>query len=268
MTLIAFVGLIFIAGLNWDALVMEYKLWRNFKSLGLNNQGYREYEHLKSDIVMVLLPGGVFKMGSPVDEEGRNENEELQRKVTLPAFLIGKYEVSQGQWERIMEINNSKNKKDKLPVDSVTGDKCIEFCEKTELSLPTEEQWEYACRAGTSTPFSFGSTITYDQANFFVMNPANGKSGVQARGKTIPVGSLKPNQWGIFDMHGNVWEWCTTKEKQGTVTSDIEEDKPKNIMRGGSFAHSIYYARSAQRKILEQGIVRGTVGFRVVWNFD
>ena len=166
--------------------------------------------NLKLD--MLWCKPGTFMMGSPEDEKDRDDDE-TQLKVTLTqGFYLGKHEVTQEQWEKVMGTNPSYHKGAALPVEKVSWDDAMEFCKKlTEVekeadrlpkgwtyTLPTEAQWEYACRAGTTTAYSFGDTITPKQANY-ARNVA----------KTTPVGTYPANAWGFHDMHGNVWEWCS-----------------------------------------------------------
>jgi formylglycine-generating enzyme required for sulfatase activity len=163
----------------------------------------------------VWIPPGSFMMGSPKGEKGRAANE-TQHKVTLTkGFFMGVYTVTQEQWKEVMGNNPSffRGKKN-LPVENVTWNDCQEFVKKLRekdkkaYRLPTEAEWEYACRAGTTTPFYFGETISTDQANYDGNSVyGNGKKGIY-RGKTTPVGSFPPNAFGLYDMHGNLWQWC------------------------------------------------------------
>jgi len=164
---------------------------------------------------MVAIPGGRFIMGSPETEKESYDNERPQHRVEVPSFLMGKYQVTQGQYQALMGENPSYFSGANNPVEIVTWHQAKEFCqrlsEKTgrEYRLPSEAEWEYACRAGTTTPFYFGETITSELANYRGTSSTygNGPKG-EYRQKTTPVGSFPPNAFGLYDMHGNVWEWC------------------------------------------------------------
>jgi formylglycine-generating enzyme required for sulfatase activity len=207
----------------------------------------------------VWIPPGTFVMGSPKEEKERHADE-TQHKVTLTkSFYMGAYTVTQEQWKEIMGNNPSKNKDEKnLPVDNISWDDCQEFIKKLRerdkkpYRLPTEAEWEYACRAGTTTPFHFGETISSDQANYNGEEVyGNGKKGVD-RGKTTPVGTFPANGWGLHDMHGNVWQWCQdwygpypredVVDPQGAGTA-----KTHRVLRGGSYGELPEECRSACR---------------------
>src|SRR4028118_878310 len=155
---------------------------------------------------MVYIPGGTFMMGSPATEEGRDSCESPQHQVTVPAFYAGKYPITQAQWQAMMGNNPSKLKGEKRPVEQVSWQDAIEFCDKLSQTtgkkyrLLSEAEWEYACRAGTTTPFHFGETLTFNLANYrqneFCRFP---KSRVHRR-KTTNVGSFPPNTFGLYDM--------------------------------------------------------------------
>src|ERR1039457_4264129 len=161
----------------------------------------------------VWIPPGNFMMGSPKEEKERIDNE-TQHKVTLTkGFYMGVHLVTQEQWQSVMNNNPSHFKGEKnLPVEQLSWEDCQEFIKKLRdkdkkaYRLPSEAEWEYACRAGTKTPFWFGKTISTDQANY-KGSYGNGKKGVD-RQKTTPVGSFPANAWGLCDTHGNLWEWC------------------------------------------------------------
>ena len=163
----------------------------------------------------VWIPPGTFMMGSPANEAGR-QKDEAQHKVTLTkGFYMGMYTVTQEQWQAVMGNNPSFFKGEKnLPVDTVDWNDCQEFIKKLRekdkklYRLPSEAEWEYCCRAGTTTPFHFGQTISTDQANYNGnFTYGDGKKSV-LREKTTAVGSFPANAWGLHDMHGNVYQWC------------------------------------------------------------
>jgi eukaryotic-like serine/threonine-protein kinase len=196
---------------------------------------------------MVLIPAGKFKMGSPASEKDRSDNE-TQHEVTLTKpFYMGKYEVTQEQWEAVMGNNpSSRNKGAKLPVTDVSWEDCQEFIKKLNAKtnggyrLPTEAEWEYACRAGTSTAYSFGDSLTNNDAKYG--EPA---------GSTKVVGSYKPNAFSLYDMHGNVWEWCEDFKSDYLAGAVIDPKGPatgtNRVLRGGSFFVNVSNARSSVR---------------------
>ena len=189
-------------------------------------------------------PDRPFLMGSPSDEAERRDNE-TQRPVPIPeGFWLAQHPVNQQQWQAVMGANPSERGKGDLhPVDSVSWDDAQKFCEKTGLGLPTEAQWEYACRAGTTTPFGIGdgASLNAQLANFDGGYPyGSGRDGFKwiDRNGTLPQGSFPPNAWGLHDMHGQLWEWCEDKyEAAGRV----------RVLRGGSWISDGGYARSALR---------------------
>jgi len=179
---------------------------------------------------MVLIPAGKFLMGSPGSEVGRKDNE-AQHEVTLTKpFYMGKYEVTQEQWQAVMVDNPSQIKGARLPITNVSWNDCQDYIKKLNAKtnggyrLPSEAEWEFACRAGTTTAYSYGDNITKSDANY---GPG---------GKSVAVGGYKPNSFGLFDMHGNVWEWC---EDFKTETN--------HILRGGSFGFKESTARSSHQ---------------------
>lgn len=172
---------------------------------------------------MVLIPAGSFVMGSPKSEKDSRDDERPQHQVNVPEFFMGKYQVTQAQWRVVAampEVNHdlkpdpSHFKGDNRPVENVSWDDVMEFCARLsqhtgrEYRLPSEAQWEYACRAGTTTPFHFGETITPELVNYDSNEPYGNAPKGEARNQTTPVGSFPPNAFGLYDMHGNVWEWC------------------------------------------------------------
>jgi sulfatase modifying factor 1 len=206
----------------------------------------------------VWIPPGNFVMGSPKEEKLRLYNE-TQHKVTLTnGFYMGVYAVTQEQYETVMGKNPSFFKGEKnLPVDTVSWDDCQEFIkklrdkEKKPYRLPTEAEWEYACCAGTTTPFHFGETISTDQANYNGnFTYGDGKKGVY-RNKTTPVGSFPANAWGLHDMHGNVWQWCQDiygeYPKKDVLDPQGPEKGQLRVLRGGSWINNPEHCRSAFR---------------------
>jgi len=227
---------------------------------------------------MVLMAPGEFMMGSPENEKDRGDDEGPvhKAKITKP-FYMGIHEVTQAQYKVVMGKNQSGFKGDNNPVESVSRNDAVEFCKKLskktglEVRLPTEAEWEYACRAGTTTPFHFGETISTDQANYkgnYVY--VNGRKGLY-RKKTAPVGSFKPNAWGLYDMHGNVWEWCQDRYGEDYYKESALEDPkgpPKGslrVVRGGSWVDIPVGCRSAVRTgLVPTGWGSAGDGFRVV----
>jgi len=217
-----------------------------------------------------MIPAGDFLMGSPQTETRRNEDEFQHRvRITKP-FKMCVHEVTQAQYEQVMGNNRSMFKGAEHPVEAVNWVDAVEFCRRlSELPaekaagniyrLPTEAQWEYACRAGTTTQFSFGD----DEADlgdyaWYAENSAN---------KTHPVGSKLPNAWGLYDMHGNVWEWCLDwygDMPSGSLTDPTGPTSGRSrVRRGGSWSHDAGDCRSALRVNYGPAIRRGNIGFRV-----
>ena len=240
-----------------------YVFWLNFKALGKNEQSYPEYRHRETGIVFVGIPGGTFEMGSPDSETLRAAHEGPVHKVTLSPFLIAKFEVTQAEWKRVMGNNPSDFKGGTLPVEKVSWDDCKEFCEKTRLSLPTEAQWEYACRAGTSGPYS--GTGKLDDMGWYRQN-----SG----GTTHPVGEKQPNQFGLHDMHGNVWEWCEDRFSEDFYSSAeasgldplCESGSENRVHRGGSWGNLARICRSAFRDLYDPSNRSNYLGLRPAWS--
>jgi formylglycine-generating enzyme required for sulfatase activity len=221
-------------------------------------------------IDMVLIPGSSFQMGASEQEEGFYTDETPQHPVTVQSFCMGRYPVTQAQWSAVATLAQIKRHLDPqpsnfsgndLPVEQVSWLDAEEFClrlsqhTKQEYRLPTEAEWEYACRAGTTTPFHFGKTISSEVANYCAQDREiegktyPGKYGAgqlgEFRGKTTPVGSFKvANRFGLSDMHGNVLEWCqdhwhgnyegAPKDGSAWINLNAEEDDPR-VLRGGSW---------------------------------
>ena len=204
-------------------------------------------------------------MGSPNDELGRDdpssffkgtiwEDPEKQHRVTLTQdYWLGETEVTQEQWKAVMENNRSRNKGNQNPVENVSRSDAMDFCNKLnekysgklpagyKFSLPSEAQWEYACRAGTTTSLNSGKNITTIEKGAACSNLDEVGWYCQNTDSTQPVGKKKPNAWGFYDMHGNVNEWCSDLKKSGSNVYAIN--------RGGSYKSSPLYCRSASYDI-------------------
>jgi formylglycine-generating enzyme required for sulfatase activity len=249
---------------------------------------------------MVKIPGGTFTMGSPESEEGSRERERPQHDVTVAQFFMGKYPVTQGQWIAIASRTDLKVELDlkpepsyfkepykgidrwQRPVEEVSWYEAVEFCKRLSkltrrnYRLPSEAEWEYACRARTTTPFHFGETISTDLANYcgtdHYLSGSYGKGpkGVY-RKETTPVGQFPPNAFGLYDMHGNVREWCADElhnNYQNAPTDGsiwLNGDKDKSPLRGGSWGYDPDYCRSAIRdNFIRRDDLDLITGFRVV----
>lgn len=199
-------------------------------------------------------------MGSPEGEAERESNESPQRQVKVPGFFIGKYEVTQAQYQAIIGTNPSNLKGEKRPVEQVSWDDAVEFCKKLSQKtgktyrLPSEAEWEYACRAGTTTPFYFGETITTDLVNHDGNYLYGSAPKGEHRQQTTDVGKFPPNSFGLYDMCGNVWEQCQDVYNNNYLDAPRDESawingKNNNLklLRGGSFTSYARNSRSARR---------------------
>ncbi|CAK8713253.1 Formylglycine-generating enzyme [Candidatus Electrothrix laxa] len=239
----------------------EYGLWMAFH--------FQELRH-----VLRWIEPGVFMMGSPEDEQERYDGEILHQVTLAEGFWLGATTVTQALWQAVIKKNPSKFKGEERPVEQVSWEDAQNFIDQLnaaipglELILPTEAQWEYACRAGTTTPFSFGANITPEQVNYDGNYPyAKGEKG-KYRGETVEVKALPCNQWGLYQMHGNVWECCQDwlgdypvepLDPPGPVTGRVR------VCRGGSWFDDGGFCRSASRSRLKPDPTRnGWLGFRL-----
>ena len=252
----------------------------------------------KTFLDMVYIPGGKFMMGT-ADEEFEKlvkkfnweyfRREQPQHEVTVPAFFMGKYPVTQTQWkavanflpqvEKELELDPSEFKGDILPVENVSWFDAVEFCKRLsnstgrEYRLPSEAEWEYACRAGTKTPFHFGETITHKLANYNASYTFADEQKGEYRLSTTSVGKFPHNSFYLCDMHGNVWEWCIDdfRENYGAAPIDgsafISQLNTGNskVLRSGSWYITPHYCRCAIREFSVPGYIFDLgVGFRVV----
>ena len=259
-----------------EARLKNYFTFYEYESVTVNRRGEiiqrtpgraRYYRENLGDGVyldMVYILGGTFLMGSPASEKKTHWSqgkEQPQHQVTVPDFWLGKYQVRQEQWKAIMADNPARFKGENRPVDGVSWDRCQEFCRKLseqtgrQYRLPSEAEWEYACRAGTTTPFSCGETITTDLANYHGDRTYAEEEKGQYRKETLEVGSFPPNPWGLYDMHGNVWEWCEDgwhdnyqgAPMNGSVWNDNHASHNFCVLRGGSWLKHPGNCRSATR---------------------
>jgi formylglycine-generating enzyme required for sulfatase activity len=234
------------------------------------------YREPLTGLRFVRIESGKFTMGSPAGEPGR-QPDEIQHEVTISrAFYMSVTEVTQRQWLAVMGENPSTFTKAGLdaPVEQVTWDEVqlflAQLTERNEkrFRLPTEAEWEYACRAGTTTAYAFGDRLSTADANYDGRYPLPGQPVGTFRESTVPAASFRPNAWGLFDMHGNVWEWCADEHCPYPATSVRD---PVNacgsrfkVIRGGSWYFGADSARSALRYTHEPHLRGFSIGFRVV----
>jgi len=215
---------------------------------------------------MAVIPAGSFIMGSPAGEAEREEDEGPQHFVTFPIpFAIGRYAVTFEEYDRFCLATRRSPVADagwgrgRRPVINVSWQDAQAYCAwlagqtGKPYHLPTEAEWEYACRAGTETPFHWGDTISPKQANYDGNYPYNGGAKGEYRQKTLPVGQLEPNAFGLYDMHGNVWEWCEDSwhDNYQSAPTDgsawVDGNSANRVLRGGSWSSHGRSVRSAYR---------------------
>lgn len=220
-------------------------------------------ENSSVEIEWVDVPAGNFVMGSPTSEYQRELNEE-QKKVTLKAFKISTYEITFTQYDAFCEATGREKPKDegwgrgKRPVINVGWHDAKDFAQWVGARLPTEAEWEYACRAGTTTRYNVGDSITREQANFMFKIPSEEEKYIGGDA-TVEVGSYAPNSWGIYDMHGNVFEWCSD-EYDGPEGSNCLT----YLIRGGGFFSIQETLRSARRIAKTPDFALPPLGIRLV----
>lgn len=244
----------------------------------------------------IRISGGTFTMGSPTDEYWR-ENDEIQHEVTLGSYLIAKQEVSQTEYTAIMGTNPSYFKGDNLPVEMISWYDAVNYCnalsereglitaytiegenvtwnrDANGYRLPTEAEWEYACRAGTASPFSTGHNITVEQSNWYSSYPyIEGEGGGAYRRKTVPVNEFDANPWGMYNMHGNVSEWCW--DRYG-IYPTVPQNNPvgaetgiNRVARGGGWYDYAKHVRSAYRSVVPPDYIDYKRGFRIARNIE
>lgn len=232
-------------------------------------------------LVMIKIKGDRFIMGTSDQEIGRNEDETPQHSVMIEDFLVSQYPITQKQYQQVMNDNPSIFRGENRPVENVSWYQAQDFCTKASqitgknIRLLSEAEWEYVCRAGTNTPFYFGSTITSDLANYKAcFGYGEGESG-QWLEETTEVGKFPPNNFGLYDLHGNVWEWCEDhwhKNYQNAPESgkcwleknhNPESDNLPRVIRGGSWDDTAYYCRCGVRLWALPHFKGKLIGFRV-----
>jgi len=229
----------------------------------------------RAGMELVWIPAGSFMMGS---ENGGSDEKPVHWVTISEGFYMGKYEVTQAQWQTVMGNNPSNFKGHNLPVEQVSWDDAVSFLARLNAQgdgytyrLPTEAEWEYACRAGTTTAFAFGDSLSSSQANFEGNYPYGGVAKDVYRKKTTPVGSFQPNAFGLFDMHGNVWEWCldwyhnsyagAPTDGSAWLSGGVQKYR---VLRGGSLYSNAAFLRSAFRVSIAPFNRSHDIGFRVV----
>jgi len=236
-------------------------------------------------ITMLQIPAGSFQMGSPATEAERGSDEDPQHRVQLQSFFLGQTPVTQAQWKEVaswpqvdLKLNPdpARFKGTNRPLEQVSWEEAMEFCcrlsQRTKLAytLPSESQWEYACRAGTTSPFAFGDTLMPDLANYDGNYAYGSGPKGQYRRKTTEVRSFPANAWGLQDMHGNVWEWCLDHWHDDYLGAPSDGsawvnggDPTMRLLRGGSWGGYPRGCRSALRAGGHLGFRGGNVGFRL-----
>jgi formylglycine-generating enzyme required for sulfatase activity len=256
----------------------------------VTDRGYRRFLSKKIYLDMVAIPGGSCIVGAPREEEGCRSSEMPRHEVTLAPFYMGRYPITQVQWREVAKLEPvsidlnpypSHFEDKQKPVEQISWFEAVEFCDRlSRLSgavyrLPTEYEWEYACRAGTDTPFHFGPTISTDLANYSGVdweyggkicsrgNYGRGKSGIDRR-ETTPVGMFEvANGFGLYDLHGNIREWCYDNWREN-YREGTAEDTERRVLRGGSWNGGPHTCRSARRMKFLASASLYDVGFRVV----
>ena len=264
-----------LAPFNYESLSLDAQ-GQVVTRLAHTAQGFVEPLSAAMGLTMVEIPAGRFSMGSPRSQGG--DDERPRHLVSVGRFFMARGLVSQAQWQAVMgRPPAGRFAGDERPVENISWTAAQAFCERLSRQtgrayrLPSEAQWEYACRAGTSTPFHTGETITADQANYCAEHTFRAEPAGPYRHVTTPAGMFPPNGFGLYDMHGNLWEWCAdtwhadyTGAPPGDAPWQTGGDRAGRVVRGGSWHDVPAACRSAARTRYEAGQGDDFVGFRVV----
>lgn len=254
------------------------------------NKFFVEYLGEGVNLEMVFIPSGSFLMGSASTDTHKEKDETPPYRINVFSYYLSKYPITQLQWRivssfpkvnRLLKTNPSSFKGDNLPVEKISWYDAQEFClrlsayTKRKYHLPSEAQWEYACRGGTTTTYSFGDIITPEFANYNPQKNPQDKKEVKYDRKTTPVDTFSPNPYGLYDFHGNVWEWCEDhyssnyahKPKDASALT-MKMGNPPRVVRGGSWSLNADYCRSAKRSSYSPDSSYNFVGFRVVCDLE
>jgi formylglycine-generating enzyme required for sulfatase activity len=233
------------------------------------SQVFSEYLGVDNFLELVHIPEGKFVMGTSHNEEGY-ASERPSQLVKVSSFYLGKFPITQRQWQAVAKLpeisiplnpDSSHFKNEVAPVENVSWVDAIEFCDRLSkltgrnYRLPSEAEWEYACLGGESTRYYFGDKISSDFANYDGRFQYESEASVKYRDKTTPVGTFPPNNFGLYDMHGNVWEWCADpwhEDYRGRPTNasvwDLGGDPQYRVLRGGSWNHDAWECRATNRR--------------------
>jgi formylglycine-generating enzyme required for sulfatase activity len=244
----------------------------------LRDAGEKVKFELPADAVMTFAwcPAGSFRMGGTV----HNDEQPIHSVTLTTGFYMGIYPVTQAQWMAVMGTDPSQFKRANRPVESVTWHESTEFCAtlsglldgRVIVRLPSEAEWEYACRAGTTTEFHFGNVINTDLANYDGNYSFNDSPKGKSRKETTDVGSFPANSWGLYDVHGNVWEWCRDAKRKYTEADHTDADEQSSeyayVLRGGSWRYSPGHCRAAYRSRNVPTYCGCNCGFRACFRQD
>jgi len=254
---------------RWTELRSRWVLWRAFERVGTTDSGLGIFRHRASGLRMVRLPGGAYHQGASEGEPGAFEHELPRRLVRVSPFLIAEREVSQVEWRRLAGEHFFLHRGDDLPAHGVSWLECAKLCEEVGLSLPTEAEWEYACRGGTDTAFWPGQRLAPGAARSGRL-PSSGGGSSPLDG----VDAGEPNPFGLYAVHGNVEEWCLDafdpdfyERDPGDVPVDpvCLDGADSKVVRGGSFLSTVEECRSARRGALPFSSATSSVGLRPVY---